>query len=72
MIVFGARVQGGPSPGRSFHAAGQPAHAQVGVRSQCPVPWLTAGVCSFPPVLARLRHGLPMAARRGFQEGKCR
>jgi hypothetical protein len=48
---------------RSFHAAGQPACAQMGGRSQWP--WVTADDCSFPPVLARMWHdaGIPRRAR---------
>ena len=41
---------------RSFHAAGQPTHAQIGGRSRCP--WVAAGDRSFPSVLARTWHGL--------------
>ena len=39
---------------RSFHAGGQPAHAQVGGGSR--YPWVTAGDRSFPLVLARMWH----------------
>jgi hypothetical protein len=45
---------------RSFHAAGQPARAQIGGRSRCP--WVTAGDRSFPLVLARTWHA---ATRKG-------
>lgn len=54
----------------SFRAGGQPAPAQIGGRSW--YPWLTAGDRSFPPLLARLWHGLPVIARRLFEEEKCR
>ena len=37
-----------------FHAAGQPAHAQIGSYSWCL--WVTAGDRSFPSVLARTWH----------------
>jgi hypothetical protein len=39
---------------RSFHAGGQPAHAQVEGHSR--YPWVTVGDRSFPPVLARIWH----------------
>ena len=63
MLRFAARVSGlAPAASisddhllrRSFHAAGQPAHAQIGGRFRCP--WVTAGDRSFPPVLARTWH----------------
>src|ERR1700733_10562569 len=47
---------------RSFHAAGRPAHAQVG---GCPgYLWVTADDRSFPPVLARMWHGRGRSQRR--------